>query len=295
MDILTLTLNPCVDRTLWPDGSVELQSGGKGINVARVLSNLGVDCLALAPVGGRGGEIFRDLTYAEGIALAPFPIRGNTRTIDTYAGAGYGQQVVREPSPSMSPEELEGLEGRALELLARGPRAFCVCGSACSEEAAGLGAKLLRKAKEMGIHTLLDANGPMLILGAKAGPGLLKPNREELAQLLGRPVSEGTEEEGARSLLERGIGQVLLSLGEKGAMLVEASRTLYCPAPRVRTVNPVGSGDSFVAGYLHALLKGCSEYGALARACAAGAANAAMFPAARIREEDIAMIMGYRL
>ena len=75
MDVLTLTLNPCVDRTLWPDGRVDWQSGGKGVNVARVLANLGADCLALAPVGGAGGQTFAALARQEGVRLEEAPIQ----------------------------------------------------------------------------------------------------------------------------------------------------------------------------------------------------------------------------
>ena len=194
----------------------------------------------------------------------------------------------------MSETELDALYEQVAALIPKA-RVFCVCGSACCAGAAMAGARLIERARELGVPALLDANGPMLLKGAEARPRLIKPNQKELCQLLGRAIAEGGEEEAAQALLERGIDRVLLSLGERGAALFTKSESLYCPAPRVKTVNPVGSGDSFVAGYLYALLKGQSEYGALAWACAAGAANAAMFPAARVTGEDIARITGYRL
>lgn len=295
MEVLTLTLNPCVDRTLWPDGRIDLQSGGKGVNVARVLANLGASCLAVAPAGGENGALFARLARQEEVTLQVVPIAGHTRTVDTYVSGGdFSQKVAVGQPPQMTHGELDALYTQVEALIPRA-RVFCVCGSACCEGAARVGARLIQRANQLGIPTLLDANGPMLLLGAKERPGLVKPNQRELSQLVGRPVPEGSEEEAARQLLDRGIGRVLVSLGERGAALVCPDQTLYCPAPRVETVNPVGSGDSFVAGYLYALLRGQSDHGALAYACAAGAANAAMFPAARVNGEDILRITGYAL
>ncbi len=293
MDVLTLTLNPCVDRTLWPQGRIDWQSGGKGINVARVLANLGADCLALAPAGGAEGQRFADLARQEGVRLQVVPIQEETRTVDTYvSGANYAQRVVVGRPPQMTPAEVEALYRQAEELIFQ-CKAFCVCGSACCLEAAQAGARLIELANRQGVPTLLDANGPMLTLGAAAKPKLIKPNQKELAQLLGREIAPGEEEQAAQKLLDGGIEQVLVSLGEAGAALFTGEGALYCPAPKVKAVNPVGSGDSFVAGYLFALLRGQSTWGALAYACAAGAANAAMFPAARIEAKDIQAITGY--
>ena len=142
---------------------------------------------------------------------------------------------------------------------------------------------------------MLDSNGAALKLGVKAKPNLIKPNQAELAQLLERPIAEGEEEAAARALIDQGIRYVLLSKGEMGAVWVEKDCTLYCPAPKIRTVNPVGSGDSFVAGYLYAQLRGANEYQSLVYACAAGAANAAEFRAARVGKQEIENLLGYSL
>ena len=91
MDIVTLTLNPCLDRTIWvgdfgePPAREDWQTGGKGVNVARVLSALGVDALAVCPLGGDSGAKFLELAAAEGVAVLPVPVAPDTRTIDTWA------------------------------------------------------------------------------------------------------------------------------------------------------------------------------------------------------------------
>ena len=299
MDVLTLTLNPCVDRTMWVDDfneephRIEYQSGGKGINVARVLSNLGAPVVSLFSCGGDTGEQLKQLVSDEGIKYCACTMTEPTRVVDTFVRAGdFAQRVNVGAPPSMTDEEIEQLEKHAREMIPQA-KLFCVCGSACCEQAAQLGARLIEYANGLGVKTLLDSNGMALTLGITAKPNLIKPNQVELEQLLGHSVASGEEENAARTLIDSGIDYVLLSKGESGAMWVERDCTVYCPAPKIETVNAVGSGDSFVAGYIYAQLSGANEYKSLMIACAAGAANAAQFPAACVGKADIEKILGY--
>ena len=133
--------------------------------------------------------------------------------------------------------------------------------------------------------------------GVEGLPDLLKPNERELEALTG-----SADPSSAWALLERGVGRVLVSLGERGCCLVGADALgpaellpltlgaraeLYAPASKGKTVNPVGSGDSFLAAYLYAALRGWPDREALSLANAAGAANAQMFPAARVGWKEI--------
>lgn len=302
MDVITVTLNPCVDNTLWtdaPDGAIvarEQQSGGKGVNVARVLRALGVSCAAVAPVGDEGGALFSALAREEGVRLFPVPIAGQTRTVDTYVQKGdLMQKVIVGEAPGISAAEGEDLL-RTVDSLLADARCLAICGSACCARAAALVPELIGRARAAGVKTLLDSNGEALLLGAGAKPDLMKPNQKELAFLAGRPLSTPeAEEDAARALLRGGVGGVLLSRGEAGAALVTQARIVYCPAPKINLVNAVGSGDSFVAAYLHAQLRGAREETCLAWANCAGAANAAMFPAARIQKKDIERLAGFSL
>ncbi len=301
MDIVTLTLNPCVDRTEWvkdfgrePD-RVEFQSGGKGINMARVLAALGASCAAVAPYGGADGERFALLARSEGVNLTGIAIQGNTRTVLTQVRLCDMAQSVRFGAPpEMTEDEAQALY-RAVDALLPGAKLLVVGGSACSAHAAQAGKRLIARAKALHVKTLLDASGLMLDLGAEALPDMIKPNQQELAQLAGRDIPAGMEEQAAGELIARGIKRVLVSLGEAGAALFTESGAIYCPAPRVHAVNAVGSGDSFVAGYIYASLKGANEYAALSYACAAGAANARVFPAARVTKREIEEISGFGL
>lgn len=303
MEVCTLTLNPCLDRTLWveefglPAKREEWQTGGKGVNVARVLAALGVEARAICPLGGETGARFLELAKAEGIDVLPVNVPAPTRMIDTWAREGdFAQRVDYRAGEPLTEEDMDHLE-EALFSALPGARVLAVCGSAPGAAAAGRVAGILRRAKKMGVATVLDSNGAALLQGVEGLPDLLKPNERELEALTG-----SAEPSSAWKLVERGVGRVLVSLGERGCCLVGADALgpaellpltlgaraeLYAPAPRVETINPVGSGDSFLAAYLYAALRGWPDERALSLANAAGAANAQMFPAARVGWKEI--------
>jgi len=293
MDIVTLTLNPCLDLTLWvgafggPVRREHWQTGGKGVNVARVLKALGVRSLAVCPLGGAQGDRFLSLARDEGIDVLPVPVKAETRAIDTWVReSDFRQRVDYRAGSELADAELDELENRLFSVLP-GAKALVVAGSASCGRAAGRVSRILRRAREMGVKTVLDSNGPALTGGVKGLPDLLKPNEKELFSLVG-----SAEPDAAEALLHSGVGAVLLSMGARGCCLIREGVQKYCPAPRVEAVNPVGSGDSFLAGYLYAALRGYYDELSMMIACAAGAANARVFPAARIKREDIEMVLG---
>lgn len=298
MSVITLTLNPCIDRTLWVDehgGDVvmtELETGGKGINVARVLGNLGQSAVAVCPLGGETGELFRKLAADEGITLADIETSVPTRVIDTYVRrSDNSQKVDYVRGGEYSEAELDALTEKLFSLLP-GAEMLAICGSASCESAARRVPGIITRAREMGITVLLDSNGPALMHGIKANPDMVKPNDDELFALTG--IKDDPAAAAAR-LLESGVGNVLASMGKSGCMWAGQTSVDYCPAPQVETVNPIGSGDSFVAGFIYAALRGCPPQMALMIANACGAANAAMFPAARITREDVERLTGWPL
>ena len=307
MDVVTLTLNPCLDRTLWvgefgePPAREEVQTGGKGVNVARVLSALGAQALAVCPLGGETGKQFLRLARDEGVRVLGVEAGVPTRVIDTWARErDFAQKVDYRAGEALDEAALDRVEAALFDAL-RGARVLAVCGSARGRAALRV-AGILRRAREMGVRTVLDANGDALLEGVRGCPDLLKPNERELESLTG-----SSDPASAWALIERGVGRVLVSMGARGCCMVGgeaacppeilplthlARAEVYAPAPRVACVNPVGSGDSFLAGYLYAALRGLSDERALRLACAAGAANAAAFPAARIVWTDILPLLG---
>lgn len=297
MDILTVTFNPCLDRTLWETErgdaprEIEIQTGGKGINVARVLGNLGISAVAVCPVGGDTGAAFTRLAAQEGIILSSVAVAAPTRVIDTHVRMGnYGQKVDYTRGGPLTEAELDHIEA-AVDALLPSTQALAICGSASCEAAARRIPAIIARAKARSIPVLLDSNGPALLSGAAALPDLLKPNQAELTALTGMEETSPA----ARALIARGVKSVLASMGAGGCCYVTADSEIYCPAPRIEAVNAVGAGDSFVAGFLYASVKGYALETSLMIACAAGAANTAQFPAARITKKDVEAVLGWKL
>jgi 1-phosphofructokinase family hexose kinase len=298
MNIITLTLNPCIDVTLWADeigGEIlrtDMQTGGKGINVSRVLANLGMESLAICPVGGESGARFLELARAEGIKALGVAVSSPTRTIKTHVRRrDYAQKVDYARGGALTGAELDALEAALFENLP-GAQVLAICGSASCDEAAQRVPDIIRRARNMGVKVLLDSNGPALICGSSALPDLIKPNEDELFALTGIKDDVSAA---ANMLIQKGVGGVLASMGNVGCMLATYESEEYCPAPKVDTVNAVGSGDSFVAGFLYGAVMGYDTRACLSIACAAGAANAAMFPAARITKDDVEKLLGWKL
>ena len=191
MEICTLTLNPCLDRTLWvedfglPAKREEWQTGGKGVNVARVLAALGVKARAVCPLGGETGPRFLELAKEEGIDVLPVDVSTPTRVIDTWVREGdFAQKVDYRAGEPLTEEDMDHLEEVLFQALP-GARVLAVCGSAPGEAAAKRVAGILRRAKELGVATVLDSNGAALLAGVNGCPDLLKPNEHELETLTG--------------------------------------------------------------------------------------------------------------
>jgi fructose-1-phosphate kinase PfkB-like protein len=143
-------------------------------------------------------------------------------------------------------------------------------------------------AHEAGSLSLVDAHGPSLAEALKARPGLVKPNRSELAAMLGRDLGDEAAVVAAmRQLQARGAQRVVVTAGQ-GAVLAFDGRDVWrIQPPRVTAVNPIGSGDAFTAALVSRLVRGDD----LAEACrwgaAAGAANALTLMPGELNREDV--------
>ncbi len=237
MEVCTLTLNPWLDRTLWvedfglPPKREAWQTGGKGVNVSRVLAALGVQSLAVCPLGGETGARFRELAKAEGIDVLPVDVPAPTRVIDTWAREGdFAQQVDYRAGEPLKGKRPGPSAGRALFKALPGARVLAVCGSAPGAAAKRV-AGILRRAKQMGVATVLDSNGAALLQGVAGVPDPLKPNERELEALTG-----SADPSSAWTLIERGVGRTLVSLGRGAAAWWARTRAArnFCRSPSAR-------------------------------------------------------------
>ncbi|MEU7815105.1 1-phosphofructokinase [Pseudonocardia sp. NPDC049154] len=274
--IVTVTPNPSLDRTVELAGlvrgevhralSVRLDPGGKGVNVARALTRAGVDALAVLPSGRAPGGRLNGLLDALGVPAVTVPIHGATRSNITLVEPDGTTTKINESGPVLTPEEVEEVTEQAVA-RSRGADWLVTCGSLPEGMPVDFHATLVRRA---GTRTAVDTSGAPLAAAVAARPDLVKPNHEELAELVGRPLASlGDVLAAARELRAGGVGAVLVSLGAGGALLVEESGEYHAATPPVTVRSTVGAGDATLAGFLAA---GGAGPDALVRAVAYGAA-----------------------
>lgn len=286
--IATVTLNPAVDKTLSVSrvilgnvnrmDEVHNMAGGKGINVAHVLKQFGYETKALGFVGGYTGEFIENSVEAMGVVNAFTHVAGNTRTSTNVIGEdGYITELL-EPGPQISDNEKEEFLKSYKEQI-KNCEMVILSGSAPRGINSDFYAELISAASSENVKILLDASGENLKSGMQAKPFMIKPNMMELQTLMGRKI-QGMHEvcEAAVSLVKDGIPNVLVSMGSKGILYAkdenQSTGVYYVPAPRIRVVNSVGSGDCAVAAFAMSFLEGLNPEETVKRCVAVSVANA---------------------
>ncbi len=259
--IVTVTLNPSLDRTLAvaalergevirADSTLE-DPGGKGVNVTRFLTARGTDSVAVLPVGGSIGRGLVAGLADAGIPHRAIPIAGATRANITVVEPDGTTTKLNEPGPALSAAEVGALIDAVAELVT--PDGWVVvAGSLPADLDTAIIGRLAQVARTAGARFALDASGAALADGLAAQPDLIKPNGEELGEVLGRTL--GSLEEvlaGCEEARARGARAVICSLGAEGAVLVDEHGHWQAIGPRVPVLSTVGAGDSLLAGFLH--------------------------------------------
>ncbi|MDF3300590.1 1-phosphofructokinase [Streptomyces tropicalis] len=277
--IVTVTPNPSLDRT-YEVPSLErgevvratgerMDPGGKGVNVSRAIAAAGRSTVAVLPLGGAPGALVADLLDAQGIEAAPVPVAGATRSNIALAEADGVLTKINAPGPELTAAEQELLL-ETVRQRSRGADWIACCGSLPRGLAPSWYADLVARAHTAGVRIALDTSGPALLAALRRGPDVVKPNAEELAEAVGRPLATvGDALKAAEELRGLGAGAVLASLGADGQLLVDATGAWFGSAPVDTVRSNVGAGDSSLAGFL---IAGGSGPDALASAVAHGAA-----------------------
>ncbi len=259
--IVTVTLNPSLDRTLAvaelirgevvrADSTLE-DPGGKGVNVTRFLSARGTDSIAVLPAGGSIGRGLVGLLADAGIPHRVIPIAGTTRANVTVVEPDGTTTKLNEPGPDLAASELDALVDAVADEVTEGGWVV-VAGSLPADLDTTIITRLAEVARAAGARFALDASGPALADGLAARPDLIKPNGEELGEILGRELSTLDEVlAGCQEARERGAGAVICSLGADGAVLVDGEGRWLGTGPNVPVLSTVGAGDSLLAGFLH--------------------------------------------
>jgi len=280
--VVVITPNPAIDVTyrvaeqrIGETQRVETVTrmpGGKGINVARVLTAVGMPARSVLPLGGASGTWIATALGDMDLAATVVPIADETRSTVTVVDDIAHPTMYGEPGPAVSADEWEAVTSAVAALLAptdgSAPDALVVSGSLPPGTDPAVVATLVRIGREARRITVVDASGPALLAAADAGATVLKPNRDELLDATGAD----DERSGALLLLERGAGTVVVSRGADGIAAHTRSGTVSMPAVPGVHGNPTGAGDAATAGLVAALVEGLELPDVLARAAAFGAA-----------------------
>lgn len=283
--ISTITLNPALDKTVYVpkltcNGTnrvtkVEVDAGGKGINCARMLMELGIEVKAVTFLGGNTGDYIRMVMDRAGIPLVSVATTKPTRTcIAVEEASGAPPTTLNERGGPIEHSELVELLERAKD-VARESEYMVFGGSVPVGINPDIYNVLIQIARAGGAKAVLDADGDAFVNGLKAKPFMIKPNRMEAEEALGTEFeSKSDVARGALAFAEMGIELVIITLGEQGAVACHDGSIYDVVPPVVKSVSSIGSGDSLIAGVLCGLSNGASIEDALKLGCAAGAATA---------------------
>ena len=282
--IATVSLNPAIDHTArvsnFTAGRVnrveweQADAGGKGINVASFLADAGLAVVATGLLGSANAEAFVELFARKSIADACLRLPGRTRV---------NVKVVDPVLDQVTDINFRGLVPNAADLqrlldtvdtLCADVDWFVLSGSVPADVPSDIYADLVQRLKALGKTVVLDASGPPLAAAVGRCPDIIKPNIDELAELVGRPLRDVADVlAAARTLADGGVGLVAVSMGADGALFVERDAALLALPPSVEVKSTVGAGDAMVAGIVAGTLRGLdpAERARLATAFALGA------------------------
>jgi len=292
-DVVTLTANPSLDRTLELPGPLArggvvrvstavTEPGGKGVNVARALAAAGTDVVCVLPAAD-DDELVAAL-HRLGLRLATVPVGAPVRTNYTVAEPDGTTTKLNEPGVALGGPTRAALAD-VVRQQADGARWVALSGSLPPGTPPAWYAELVAGLRSTGARVAVDTSGEplraLLDRGPAAAPDLLKPNAEELASLTGVHEADILGDADAAlaavgTLHALGVGTVLLTLGADGAVLSTAEGLWSARPPRVAVRSTVGAGDSSLAGYLLADLAGARPADRLRSAVAYGAASAGL-------------------
>ena len=284
MLIVTLTINPAIDRNILADRLVfedraYIQSrsdsaGGRGINASRVLHSFGAKTLAIVTSGGPNGNKFEKL-----LAKAGFPVKvvciSHEIRINFAITDRQGLTVkLNELGPPITPEELADVEKAVVSSL-KSASWLMLCGSIPPDVSTDFYAKLIKIAREHKVKTLLDTDGDALVHGVEAGPTVVMPNQPEAERLLNRAlITRQHFLEAVTRIKAMGPDSVLLSLGSRGVVAIDGNQMLEAVPPRIDALSPIGAGDALAAAYVWAASKKKDFADCVRWAVAAGTASA---------------------
>lgn len=289
--ILTLTPNPSLDRTIsvakllvgevHRAGELRVDAGGKGVNVSRALAANGFATLAVLPASGAPAVEFSSRLDAAGVAYEYINLEGAVRTNITLVEDDGTTTKINEQGRVSGPADARAMLD-AVERHLEDASWVVGCGSLPPGIDGSLYVDLIARAKANGVRVAIDTSGSAFAKVIAARPDLVKPNLEELEEYVGASLSTVAQVlDAARRLVRSGVGTVVVSLGEHGALGVDATSATHAMVVVDKPLSTVGAGDCLLAGYLSAVEAGASLTDAVATGVVWGAAAVAL-PGSRV-------------
>ena len=265
--VTTVTINPAVDKTYIVDnfvpydlnraGRIIYNAGSKGINVSRVLKQVGGDTLVLGFVGGTNGDILLNELRTEGIKEDLVRVDANTRlNVKIMDMETHRTTEVNETGTNVSDAELNMFMDKYKEHVKESD-IIVISGSVMPGMYPRVYYDLIKIAKDNGVPTYIDCSGDALREALRASPDCIKPNKAEFMSLIKK--KEVTDEEivyESRILIEKyGLQKVVVTMGSDGAIGITKDEAIKITPPDVVVMSTVGAGDAFLAGLCHGHIK----------------------------------------
>lgn len=304
--IITLTVNPALDvyttiDQLEPEKKLRCTEptkdpGGGGVNVSRVLKRLGTEAKTIYTRGGYTGQIFGELLSNEGIDQDPLEVKNDLRQNFAASETSTGN-LFRFGFPGAHLEEQEYRD--LLEKIRNAPQSEFLVASGSLPPGApeDYYSQVAAIARERKMKFIADTSGKALAAVLKEGAYLIKPNSEELEDLVGRKASNYEDK---KQLLKEALEKfpvevIVLSLGPEGAIMATKEDIKHLPAPKVEFISSIGAGDSMVAGIVCSLSKGNSVEDSVLFGIACGSATIKSPGTELLTSEDVEELYGQLL
>ncbi|MCB2305695.1 1-phosphofructokinase [Clostridium estertheticum] len=255
--IYTVTFNPAIDYVITVDdfksGSInrvdseEKFAGGKGINVSRVLNNFGIKTKALGFVGGFTGKFIIDSLESQGVETDFIEISGDTR-INVKLNSKEETEI-NGAGPIIKDEDLNKLF-KIVEGLTSNDY-LVLSGNVQKSVPRDIYARLQKKCASNNVKVVVDTTGDALVATLPNKPFLIKPNNHELGEIFNKELTDTDEIiKYAKKLIVMGAQNVIISMAERGALLICESGVYHATPAKGKVQNSVGAGDSVIAGFL---------------------------------------------
>ena len=261
--IVTVTMNPAIDKTVEVGQlvcrglnrirKVEYDAGGKGINVSKTIHELGGNSIATGFLGGNNGQVIANVLKDKGITCDFIWVGGETRTNTKVVEDDGSLTELNEPGALIREQDIQELKQKLLG-YANPDTLFVFSGSIPAGVPKEIYGELISLVKAKGASTLLDADGEVFCKSVEAIPDFIKPNQVELEGYLGLQKDASVAElvRAAERIKEKGVKNIVVSMGKDGALFLLEGYKAKCPGLSVKAHSTVGAGDAMVAALAYA-------------------------------------------